>query len=54
MILHVMNMLEKRGLADQVDTQKVMQTVEEQTGMPVDITKRTATSAGAATSSLRY
>ena len=54
MILHVLNMLEQRGLADQVDTQKVMQTVEEQTGMPVDITKRTGTSGGATTSSLRY
>ncbi|MGB8993077.1 MAG: L,D-transpeptidase family protein [Desulfobaccales bacterium] len=42
MILHVLNMLEQRGLADQVDTQKVMQTVEEQTGMPVDVTKKGA------------
>ena len=42
MILHVLNMLEQRGLADQVDTQKVMQTVEEQTGMPVDVTKHGA------------
>ena len=39
MILHVLNMLEQRGLADKVDTQKVMQTVEEQTGMPVDVTR---------------
>ncbi len=39
MILHVLNILEQRGLADQVDTQKVMQTVEEQTGMPVDVTR---------------
>jgi hypothetical protein len=42
MILHVLGMLEQRGLADQVDTQKVMQTVEEQNGMPADITKRDA------------
>jgi L,D-transpeptidase ErfK/SrfK len=41
MILHVLNMLEQRGLADKVNTQKVMQTVEEQTGMPVDVTKIT-------------
>jgi len=54
MILHVLNMLEQRGLAEQVDTQKVMQTVEEQTGMPVDVTKITGSSGGATTSSLRY
>ncbi|MCK9374629.1 MAG: L,D-transpeptidase family protein [Syntrophobacterales bacterium] len=52
MILHVLGMLEQRGLADQVDLQKVMQTVEEQNGMPVDITKRDA-GAGRASSSLR-
>lgn len=40
MTLHVLKMLEQRGLMDKVDTQKVLQTVEEQTGMPVDITKR--------------
>jgi L,D-transpeptidase ErfK/SrfK len=40
MLLHVMNMLEQRGLADQVNMTKVMQTVEEQTGMPVDISGR--------------
>lgn len=53
MILHVLNMLEQRGLADNVDTQKVMQTVEEQTGMPVDVTKRDAGLGGSTTSSLR-
>jgi L,D-transpeptidase ErfK/SrfK len=37
MLLHVLNMLEQRGLADQVNMTKVMQAVEEQTGMPVDI-----------------
>ena len=37
MLLHVLNMLEQRGLVDQVNMAKVMQTVEEQTGMPVDI-----------------
>jgi L,D-transpeptidase ErfK/SrfK len=41
MVLHVLNMLENRGLMDQVDMQKVMQVVEESNGMPVDITKRT-------------
>jgi L,D-transpeptidase ErfK/SrfK len=39
MILHVLNLLEQRGLADQVDMRRVMQTVEEQDGMPVDVTK---------------
>ncbi|MGA9754948.1 MAG: L,D-transpeptidase family protein [Desulfobaccales bacterium] len=53
MILHALGMLEQRGLADQVDTQKVMQTVEEQTGMPVDITKRDAGLGGSTTSFLR-
>jgi L,D-transpeptidase ErfK/SrfK len=39
MLLHVLNLLEQRGLADQVDMRRVMQTVEEQDGMPVDVTK---------------
>ncbi len=39
MILHVLNLLEQRGLADQVDMRRVMQTVEEQDGMPVAVTK---------------
>jgi L,D-transpeptidase ErfK/SrfK len=39
MILHVLNLLEQRGLADQVNMRKVMQTVEEQYGLPVDITR---------------
>jgi len=38
MLLHVLGMLEQRGLTDQVNMAKVMQTVEEQTGMPADIT----------------
>jgi L,D-transpeptidase ErfK/SrfK len=42
MILHVLNMIEQRGLADQVDMSKVMQTVEEHYGNPVDITKQGA------------
>ncbi len=37
MILYVLNMLEQRGLADQVNMRKVMQTVEEQNGLPADI-----------------
>ena len=38
MLLHVLNMIQKRALTDQVNMTKVLQTVEEQTGMPVDIT----------------
>ena len=41
MIWHVLNMLENRGLMDQVDMRRVMQVVEESNGMPVDITKKT-------------
>jgi L,D-transpeptidase ErfK/SrfK len=39
MILHVLNLIEQRGLAEQVDMRKVMQTVEEQNGLPRDITR---------------
>jgi L,D-transpeptidase ErfK/SrfK len=39
MILHVLNMLEQRSLADQVNMRKVMQAVEEQKGLPLDITR---------------
>jgi L,D-transpeptidase ErfK/SrfK len=39
MLLHVLRLLEQRGLADQVHMGKVMQAVEEQNGMPVDITR---------------
>jgi len=38
MLLHVLSMLEQRGLMDQVNLRKVLQTVEEQNGMTVDIT----------------
>jgi L,D-transpeptidase ErfK/SrfK len=39
MIFHVLGQLESRGLSGQVDMQRVMQTVEEQTGMPIDVTR---------------
>jgi L,D-transpeptidase ErfK/SrfK len=39
MILHVLNMLEQRSLTDQVNMRKVMQAVEEQNGLPLDITR---------------
>jgi L,D-transpeptidase ErfK/SrfK len=38
MILHVLNLVEQHGLAHQVNLRKVMQAVEEQNGMPIDIT----------------
>jgi L,D-transpeptidase ErfK/SrfK len=39
MILHVLNLIEQHGLSDQVDMRKVMQTVEEHYGNPMDISK---------------
>jgi L,D-transpeptidase ErfK/SrfK len=39
MIFHVLNLLESRGVGSQVNMEKVMQTVEEHTGMPIDITR---------------
>ena len=48
MILHVLTMLEQRGLADQVNMRKVMQAVEEQNGLPVDITRGTPGAGGLA------
>ena len=39
MILHVLSLIEQRGLADQVNMRKVMQAVEEQNGLPLDITR---------------
>ncbi len=39
MILHVLDMLEQRGLADKVNMRKVMRAVEEQNDLPVDITR---------------
>jgi L,D-transpeptidase ErfK/SrfK len=38
MLLHVLGLIEQRGLTDQVNMVKVLQTVEEQTGAVVDIT----------------
>ena len=48
MILHVLNLLEERGLADQVNVRKVMQAVEEQNGLPVDVTRGAAGADGLA------
>ena len=42
MLLHVLNLLEQRGLAAQVNMRKVMQAVEEQNGLPVEITRGAA------------
>jgi len=40
MIFHVLSLLENHGLSGAVDMQRVMQTVEEHTGMPIDISRR--------------
>jgi hypothetical protein len=39
MIFHVLGLLESRGLTGQVNMERVMQTVEEQTGMPIDVSR---------------
>ena len=39
MIFHVLNLLESRGLTGLVNMQRVMQAVEERTGMPMDISR---------------
>lgn len=39
MIFHVLSLLESHGLTDKVNMEKVMQTVEEKTGMPIDVTR---------------
>ncbi len=39
MLLHVLNLLERHALADQVNLTKVLQTAEEQTGAAVDISR---------------
>jgi len=39
MIFHVLSLLESRGLLGSVNMEKVMQTVEEHTGMPIDISR---------------
>jgi len=44
----VLNLLEQRGLADQVNVRKVMQAVEEQNGLPVDVTRGAAGADGLA------
>jgi L,D-transpeptidase ErfK/SrfK len=42
MMLHVLNLLEQRGLVDKVNLRKVMQALEEQNGMPLDVTRGAA------------
>jgi len=42
MIFHVLSLLENHGLSGLVDLQRVMQTVEEHTGMPIDLSRREA------------
>jgi L,D-transpeptidase ErfK/SrfK len=44
MILHVLKLIENRGLSTQVSMRRVMQAVEEQNGVPLDVTKTAAES----------
>ena len=39
MLLHVLKLLENRGLMELVDLKRVLKAVEERTGMPVEVTK---------------
>ncbi len=39
MLLHVLNLIEERGLAEQVDMRRVLQAVEEENGVPLEVTK---------------
>jgi L,D-transpeptidase ErfK/SrfK len=39
MIFHVLSLLDSRGLTGQVNMERVMQTVEEHTGMPIDVSR---------------
>jgi L,D-transpeptidase ErfK/SrfK len=47
MLFHVLSLLESRGLMGAVNPTKVMQTVEEHTGMPMDVSRDGAGSAAA-------
>jgi L,D-transpeptidase ErfK/SrfK len=46
MLLHVLGLIEQQGLSNQVEMRKVLQTVEEQTGMPMDVTRGAESSGG--------
>jgi len=39
MLLHVLNLLENQGLMDQVDLRLVLKAVEEENGVPLDVTR---------------
>ena len=54
MLLHVLSMIEQKGLTDQVDMRKVLQVVEEQTGMPMDITRGAGDGGGLSLSQQNY
>jgi L,D-transpeptidase ErfK/SrfK len=54
MLLHVLSMIEQKGLTDQVDMRKVLQVVEEQTGMPMDITRGAGDGGGLSLSQQTY
>jgi L,D-transpeptidase ErfK/SrfK len=54
MLLHVLGLIERQGLTDQVDMRKVLQTVEEQTGMPMDVTRGAESGGGLNMSQSNY
>lgn len=54
MLLHVLGMIEQQGLSDQVDMRKVLQVVEEQTGMPMDVTRGADSGGGQSLSRQNY
>ena len=54
MLLHVMSLIEQKGLTNQVDMRKVLQVVEEQTGMPMDITRGAESGGGLSLSRQSY
>jgi L,D-transpeptidase ErfK/SrfK len=54
MLLHVLSMIEQKGLTDQVDMRKVLQVVEEQTGMPMDISRGAGDGGGLSLSQQTY
>jgi L,D-transpeptidase ErfK/SrfK len=54
MLLHVLSLIEQKGLANQVEMRKVLQVVEEQTGMPMDITRGSESGGGQSLSQQNY
>jgi len=54
MLLHVLAMIEQKGVTNQVDMRKVLQAVEEQTGMPMDVSRGAGDGGGLSLSQPSY